>query len=206
MQVKMMRLSGKTVKATIVRSVLPPHCEARHHTTRTAHTRSHCTLRCTTPFHRLQWDTAGQERFRTLTSSYYRGAHGIILVYDITRPDSFHHLSQWLSEIENYSPQGGKNVVKLLVGNKTDLASDRAVSTKDGEAWARSKGMLFLESSAKSADNVKTVFEEVVQKILESPALLATTTAGSRAGITRLDAPKPAAAEAGAGGGGGCCS
>ena len=60
------------------------------------------------------WDTAGQERFRTLTSSYYRGAHGIVLVYDVTRPETFQHLAQWLAEIEMYSPGGGKNVVKLL--------------------------------------------------------------------------------------------
>jgi Ras-related protein Rab-18 len=150
------------------------------------------------------WDTAGQERFRTLTSTYYRGAHGIILVYDVTRPETFQHLTPWLSEIEMYSPGGGANVVKLLVGNKTDLASDRAVSTKEGEAWARSKGMLFLESSAKNADNVKAVFEEVVAKILETPALLANTAPSTaRQGITRLDAPKPPTQNAP--GGSGCC-
>jgi len=119
------------------------------------------------------WDTAGQERFRTLTSSYYRGAHGVLLVYDVTRPETFQHLNAWLSEIEMYSPAGGKHVVKLLVGNKSDLEADRAVSTKEGEEWARSKGMLFLESSAKSGEAVKSVFEEVVSKVLESPALLA---------------------------------
>ena len=108
------------------------------------------------------WDTAGQERFRTLTSSYYRGAHGIVLVYDVTRPETFQHLAQWLAEIEMYSPGGGKNVVKLLVGNKSDLEQDRAVSSREGEAWAREKGMLFLEGSAKNAENVKQVFEEVV--------------------------------------------
>jgi Ras-related protein Rab-18 len=151
------------------------------------------------------WDTAGQERFRTLTSTYYRGAHGIVLVYDVTRPDTFNHLAQWLSEIEMYCPGGGTNVVKLLVGNKTDLASDRAVSTKEGEAWARSKGMLFLESSAKNAENVKAVFEEAVQKILETPALLANTQPSTvRQGVTRLDAPRPPSQQAGAGGGG-CC-
>lgn len=151
------------------------------------------------------WDTAGQERFRTLTSSYYRGAHGIILVYDVTRPETFNHLAQWLSEIEMYSPGGGKHVVKLLVGNKTDLEQDRAVSTKDGEAWARSKGMLFLESSAKNAENVKAVFEEVVTKILETPALLTNTQpSAARQGVTRLDAPKPATQASNSGGG--CCS
>ena len=152
------------------------------------------------------WDTAGQERFRTLTSTYYRGAHGIILVYDVTRPETFQHLAQWLSEIEMYSPGGGANVVKLLVGNKTDLVSDRAVTTKEGENWARNKGMLFLESSAKNADNVKAVFEEVVTRVLETPALLANTQPSSavRQGITRLDAPKPAAAQAGSSNSG-CC-
>ena len=65
------------------------------------------------------WDTAGQERFRTLTSSYYRGAHGIMFVYDTSRRDTFQHLNQWLQEVEMYCP--GRNAVKLLVGNKIDL-------------------------------------------------------------------------------------
>ena len=138
------------------------------------------------------WDTAGQERFRTLTSSYYRGAHGVLLVYDVTRPETFQHLTQWLSEIEMYSPNGGKSVVKLLVGNKSDLEADRAVATAEGEAWARSKGMLFLESSAKSGEAVKSVFDEVVAKILESPALLANSAPSAKQGLARLDAPLPA--------------
>jgi len=102
-----------------------------------------------------------------------------------------------------YAPNGGK-VVKLLVGNKSDLVHDRAVATREGEAWARSKGMLFLEASAKSDDNVKAVFEEVVAKILDTPALLAGTgPAAARPGVARLDVPKPAAAQAS--GGTGCC-
>ena len=146
------------------------------------------------------WDTAGQERFRTLTSSYYRGAHGVLLVYDVTRPETFQHLNQWLSEIEMYSPNGGKGVVKLLVGNKSDLEADRAVSTAEGEAWARSKGMLFLESSAKSGDAVKSVFEEVVAKVLESPTLLAASAPSARQGLAKLDAPTPPVSAKG-----GCC-
>lgn len=66
------------------------------------------------------WDTAGQERFRTLTSSYYRGAQGIILVYDVTRKETFDSLNMWLQEVEQFSMGGGKEVVKLLVGNKVD--------------------------------------------------------------------------------------
>ena len=127
-----------------------------------------------------------------------------VQVYDVTRPESFAHLSQWLNEIEMYAPNGGK-VVKLLVGNKCDLVNDRAVSTREGEAWARSKGMLFLEASAKSDENVKAAFEEVVAKILDTPALVAGTgPATARAAPSRLDVAKPAVAQAS--GGTGCCS
>lgn len=147
------------------------------------------------------WDTAGQERFRTLTSSYYRGAHGIVLVYDVTRPESFAHLSDWLNEIEMYCSGGGRSVVKLLVGNKTDLASDRAVTTKEGADWARSKGMLFLEASALNQDNVKACFEEVVAKILESPSLLSSTS--NRGGLGRLDGRAGASGGGSSGGAGG---
>lgn len=120
------------------------------------------------------WDTAGQERFRTLTSSYYRGAHGIILVYDVTRRETFDALSQLLDEINIYTPGGGASVVKLLVGNKVDL-EDRVVSRKEGEAWAKHRGMLFIESSAKTKVGIQQVFHEIVEKILEDPNLLRTS-------------------------------
>ena len=124
------------------------------------------------------WDTAGQERFRTLTSSYYRGAHGIILVFDYTRPDSFEHLAHWLQEVSVYSPAGGENVVKLLIGNKIDL--EKAVSCDDAEGWAREKHMMFLEASAKSNVGVAQAFEEIVCKILDSPTLLANSAASGK--------------------------
>ncbi|CAM9616185.1 unnamed protein product [Discosporangium mesarthrocarpum] len=122
------------------------------------------------------WDTAGQERFRTLTSSYYRGAQGIMLVYDVTRPETFENLSKWLEEVETYHPGRGREVVKLLVGNKVD--KERVVSRQEAEAYARSKGMLFLEASAKTKVGIKQVFTEVVHKILDNPALLANTAPG----------------------------
>ncbi|KAF1321076.1 Rab18 family gtpase, partial [Globisporangium splendens] len=143
------------------------------------------------------WDTAGQERFRTLTSSYYRGAQGIVLVYDVARRDTFENLDLWLQEVEVYSPAGGKDVVKLLVGNKID--KERVVSRREAEDWARSKGMLFVESSAKTKIGIQQVFNEVVQKILENPALLGTTRprTNDRATLSGKDGKS--------GGGGGCC-
>lgn len=119
------------------------------------------------------WDTAGQERFRTLTSSYYRGAQGIVLVYDVSRRDTFENLDLWLQEIEVYCPSGGRDIVKLLVGNKMD--KERNVSRKEAENWARSKGMIFVETSAKTKIGIQQVFQEVVAKILESPTLLYNT-------------------------------
>eukprot|EP00752_Nemacystus_decipiens_P008451 g7554.t1 len=144
------------------------------------------------------WDTAGQERFRTLTSSYYRGAQGIMLVYDVTRPDTFDNLSKWLEEVETYHPGRGREVVKLLVGNKVD--KERVVTRAQAEEYARSKGMLFLEASAKTKVGVKQVFEEVVQKILDNPSLLANTAPGRP-----RDTIDPARANPNHGGGGLCC-
>ena len=119
------------------------------------------------------WDTAGQERFRTLTSSYYRGAQGIILVYDVSRRDTFESLNMWLQEVEQFSMGGGKDVVKLLVGNKVD--QERIVDRRIANQWARDKGMLFMEASAKTKEGINQVFTEVVQKVLENPILLTNT-------------------------------
>ena len=124
------------------------------------------------------WDTAGQERFRTLTSSYYRGAQGVVMVYDVTRRDSFDNLDHWLKEIKLYSPNNGEGVVKLLVGNKIDLADARQVDRNEAEEWARNHGMLFLEASAKTKTGVQQSYMEVVHKILEDPDLLLNTVPG----------------------------
>ncbi|GAU50956.1 hypothetical protein TSUD_411440 [Trifolium subterraneum] len=103
------------------------------------------------------WDTAGQERFRTLTSSYYRGAQGIIL-------------EVWSKEVELYSTN--QDCVKMLVGNKVDRESERAVSSEEGLALAKEFGCLFFECSAKTRENVDKCFEELVLKIMEVPSLL----------------------------------
>lgn len=144
------------------------------------------------------WDTAGQERFRTLTSSYYRGAQGIILVYDVTRKETFDSLSMWLQEVEQFSMGGGKEVVKLLVGNKVDQT--RVVSRDDANEWARSRAMLFMEASAKTKEGIAQVFNEVVQKILENPSLLSNTRP-AKPGRTQLDGKNAS----GGSSGGGCC-
>ncbi|KAL6503825.1 Ras-related protein RABD2a [Orobanche gracilis] len=100
------------------------------------------------------WDTAGQERFRTITSSYYRGAHGIIIVYDVTDQESFNNVKQWLSEIDRYASD---SVNKLLVGNKSDLVN-RVVSYDTAKAFADEIGIPFMETSAKDATNVEQAF------------------------------------------------
>lgn len=117
------------------------------------------------------WDTAGQERFRTLTSSYYRGAQGIILVYDVTRRETFINLSDvWAKEVDLYSTN--QNCIKMLVGNKVDRESERAVSREEGITLAKEHGCLFLECSAKTRENVDQCFEELALKIMEVPSLL----------------------------------
>ncbi|KAM7513835.1 hypothetical protein LguiA_003418 [Lonicera macranthoides] len=118
------------------------------------------------------WDTAGQERFRTLTSSYYRGAQGIIMVYDVTRRETFTNLSEiWAREIDLYSTN--QDCVKMLVGNKVDKESERVVMRKEGVDFAREYGCLFIECSAKTRTNVQQCFEELVLKILDTASLLA---------------------------------
>eukprot|EP00291_Cryptomonas_curvata_P014499 CAMPEP_0172155718 /NCGR_PEP_ID=MMETSP1050-20130122/2785_1 /TAXON_ID=233186 /ORGANISM="Cryptomonas curvata, Strain CCAP979/52" /LENGTH=174 /DNA_ID=CAMNT_0012824655 /DNA_START=55 /DNA_END=576 /DNA_ORIENTATION=+ len=100
------------------------------------------------------WDTAGQERYRTITSSYYRGTHGVVLVYDITSPESFANIKNlWAEEVNSYS---GRTVVKFLLGNKNDMK--RAVSTAEGQQLADELGARFLEASARTAADVETAF------------------------------------------------
>jgi Ras-related protein Rab-1A len=110
------------------------------------------------------WDTAGQERFKTITASYYKGAHGIILVYDITDRQSFKDIENWLAEVDKY---GNENVVKLLVGNKSDLEANRQVKTEEGKTLADSLGIKFLETSAKDAVNVEKAFTTLSNEIKE---------------------------------------
>ncbi|XP_041697486.1 ras-related protein Rab-18-B [Coregonus clupeaformis] len=115
------------------------------------------------------WDTAGQERFRTLTPSYYRGAQGVILVYDVTKRVTFTKLENWLNELETYCTRN--DLVKMLVGNKIDKEENREVDRNEGLKFARKHSMLFIEASAKTRDGVQCAFEELVEKILQTPGL-----------------------------------
>ncbi|RMX76718.1 hypothetical protein D0869_10470 [Hortaea werneckii] len=110
------------------------------------------------------WDTAGQERFRTITSSYYRGAHGICVVYDVTDMDSFNNVKQWLQEIDRYATEG---VNKLLVGNKSDMTDKKVVEYQVAKEFADSLGIPFLETSAKNASNVEQAFLTMARQIKE---------------------------------------
>ncbi|KAL7070533.1 hypothetical protein ACQ4LE_010642 [Meloidogyne hapla] len=114
------------------------------------------------------WDTAGQERFRTLTPSYYRGGQGIILVYDVSSRASFESLEHWLLEVDTYCTRA--DAIKMLVGNKID-EDFRVVTREEGAQFARRHRMLFIEASAKTREGVQCAFEELVQKILQSPGL-----------------------------------
>ncbi|KAJ6808087.1 ras-related protein ARA-4 [Iris pallida] len=108
------------------------------------------------------WDTAGQERFRAVTSAYYRGAVGALLVYDITRSATFQSIDRWLQELNTHSDT---SVARILVGNKCDLGEIRAVSVEDGKNLAESEGLFFMETSALDSTNVKTAFEIVIKEI-----------------------------------------
>lgn len=110
------------------------------------------------------WDTAGQESFRSITRSYYRGAAGAILVYDVTRRESFTHLTNWLNDASEY---GNSDMTIMLVGNKADLETRRTVSTEEGMKFAAEHNLLFLETSAKTGMNVDASFENTTRAILD---------------------------------------
>ncbi|CAJ1991747.1 Rheb / Ras-related protein RAB2B [Leishmania donovani] len=114
------------------------------------------------------WDTAGQESFRSITRSYYRGASGALLVYDVTRRDTFTHLQSWL---EDAKANANTALVIMLIGNKCDLESKRQVSREEGEAFARCNGLMFMETSAKTSQNVDDAFLQTAALIYDNVQL-----------------------------------
>lgn len=108
------------------------------------------------------WDTAGQERFRTITTAYYRGAMGILLVYDVTDEQSFANIRNWIRNIEQHAAD---NVDKVLIGNKCDMVNDKVVETAKGKALADEYGVKFFETSAKMNTNVTESFTSIAKAI-----------------------------------------
>ncbi|KAG3097003.1 Ras-related protein [Phytophthora idaei] len=108
------------------------------------------------------WDTAGQERYRAITSAYYRGAVGALLVYDITKHGTFENVERWLKELRDHADA---NTVIMLVGNKSDLRHLRAVSTEEAMAFAEKNSLAFIETSALEATGVDTAFQRILTEI-----------------------------------------
>lgn len=144
------------------------------------------------------WDTAGQERFKTITSSYYKGAHGIIVVYDITDKESFKNIDTWMNEVEKHASD---NVSRILVGNKCDMDESRQVSTDEGKELADQYNIRFMETSAKESANVEEAFtlmtKEIKSRVVHTEARKPTQTG------KKLTAPKNKKLEKKAGGN--CC-
>ncbi|KAF5196530.1 Ras-related protein rab-2a [Thalictrum thalictroides] len=111
------------------------------------------------------WDTAGQERYRSITRSYYRGAAGALLVYDITRRETFNNLANWLEDAREHT---NPNMAITLIGSKCDLSHQRAVSREEGERFAKENGLIFMEASAKTSENVIEAFTRTAEKILQN--------------------------------------
>ncbi|KAI9112983.1 hypothetical protein K1719_016097 [Acacia pycnantha] len=108
------------------------------------------------------WDTAGEEKFRSITRSFYREAVAALLVYDVTRKETFNHLDSWLKDIREHADT---NLTVVLVGNKCDLYLERQVSTEEGEEFAKENGLIFLEASVKMFQNVNEAFEEAAKSV-----------------------------------------
>jgi len=108
------------------------------------------------------WDTAGQERFRTITTAYYRGAMGIMLVYDITNLKSFENIKNWIRNIEEHA---SGDVEKMILGNKKDMEEKRVVAEEKGQMLAMDYGIKFLETSAKEGDNIEKAFFTMAKDI-----------------------------------------
>eukprot|EP00929_Paragymnodinium_shiwhaense_P038576 TRINITY_DN20369_c0_g1_i2.p1 TRINITY_DN20369_c0_g1~~TRINITY_DN20369_c0_g1_i2.p1 ORF type:complete len:179 (-),score=37.95 TRINITY_DN20369_c0_g1_i2:219-755(-) len=140
---------------------------------------------------RLQlWDTAGQERFRSLIPSYIRDSSGAIVVYDITNRSSFLNTAKWIEDVRS---ERGPDVVIVLVGNKTDLADKRQVSTEEGEEKAKESNVMFIETSAKMGHNVKALFRQLAQALpgQDETASNAESVAGSTGGVQLQPTPTP---------------
>ena len=157
------------------------------------------------------WDTAGQERYRAITSAYYRGAVGALLVYDVTKRTSFENVEKWLQELREHADS---NIVVMLVGNKIDLRNQRAVPAEDGSRLAKERSLAFIETSALDFTNVEQAFERILTEIYNNQSKKLTAghvqkptlgpgrslTSSSSASNFKVDAPRKKESK------GGCCN
>ncbi|GAA6090161.1 ras-related protein Rab-31 [Tachysurus ichikawai] len=121
------------------------------------------TVSCGNELHKfLIWDTAGQERFHSLAPMYYRGSAAAVIVYDITKLDSFQTLKKWVKELKEHGPE---DIVVAIAGNKNDLGDIREVPTKDAKEFAESIAAIFIETSARNAVNVEELFQSISRQI-----------------------------------------
>jgi Ras-related protein Rab-1A len=115
------------------------------------------------------WDTAGQERFRNITNQYYKGADGIVLIFDITDQNTFDKIQDWMNQINSNTQTNEIGLV--LIGNKKDLENNRTVTYKDGEALGKELGIKYFETSALTGEGIKEAFEHVTKEILKKKNL-----------------------------------
>lgn len=134
------------------------------------------------------WDTAGQERFRTITSSYYRGSNGILVVFDTTIINSFNNIPMWLEEIASYTT---KKIPIILIGNKSDIETHRTVSYEEAKDFADSKGMMYIETSAKNGKNIEKTFFELTEQMTKLNITLPVLKGGTNTRIQNLNSFQP---------------
>ena len=130
------------------------------------------------------WDTAGQERFRTITTSYYKGAHAILIVFDLTDRESFEHVRNWMADIDKFAKEG---VYRILVGNKCDLENLRKVRKEEGNEIANKYGIKYIETSAKETTNIDDLFESTAKHLLSKQVNNPTLGKGAQGGKAGID-------------------